>query len=64
MNSFCNGNYDVHQATGCGKTDCAYCYKVKENDGRATELNLLKLGLVQKQKSATNADFLNKKTAV
>lgn len=64
MNSFYTGNYDVHETTGCGKPDCQYCRLTKENDGRATELNLLQLGLVQKIKYETAEDyFANKKTA-
>jgi biotin synthase-like enzyme len=44
-------NYEDIKAeakSGCGKSDCAYCRLTMQNDGRAKEENLLKLGLVQK----------------
>jgi hypothetical protein len=58
MNSFWKGDYDINEHTNCSKPDCSFCEKVKNNDGRATEKNLLKLGLVQKEKINGVADLL------
>lgn len=32
----------------CGKKDCYYCQRVKDNDGKVREEALIKLGLAKK----------------